>query len=195
MNLGNMLRQTYGAEQVFTTTFSTSVGEVLAAPNWGSQFQTYKINAPLKDSYDDVFAQAHSILCGQGKCVDGFLCFLRGHPSLSDILSESRPYRYIGVSYKKDDEVKRHYIMTSIAKHCDAHIYIHATGAVKPLIKEASSKPDRTELVPSQKSQSSHSTDNNIEIACKCGFTCGTAQALEKHLARFTGDKLHQAAV
>ena len=33
----------------------------------------------------------------------------------------------------------------------------------------------------------------DIEIACKCGYTCGTRKALDKHLLRFPGDDAHQA--
>jgi len=33
------------------------------------------------------------------------------------------------------------------------------------------------------------------DIGCKCGYSCGTMKALEKHLARFEGDPAHEAQV
>jgi len=33
------------------------------------------------------------------------------------------------------------------------------------------------------------------EIGCKCGYSCGTMKALEKHLDRFRGDPAHEAQV
>merc|ERR1719506_1274638 len=33
------------------------------------------------------------------------------------------------------------------------------------------------------------------DIGCKCGYSCGTMKALEKHLARFPGDPAHEKQV
>merc|ERR1719408_997556 len=38
-------------------------------------------------------------------------------------------------------------------------------------------------------------TGPSQDIGCKCGYSCGTMKALEKHLAKFPGDPAHEARV
>merc|ERR1711964_847998 len=100
---------------------------------------------PLEDSYDDVLAQAYNKACQRHRHADGMMFCWRqenlgsGLGSCGEMVSSltlQRPFRYVGVCYKKDTERKSHYVETSFARHCDAHVFIYKTQALTPLHPE-----------------------------------------------------------
>ena len=56
----------------------------------------------------------------------------RGH-ALKSSLYPMRPFRAVGTQYKKDDEMRAHYVNTTLPELVDALIHIDSTDAVTPL--------------------------------------------------------------
>merc|ERR1712032_799203 len=110
----------------------------------------------------------------------------------------------VGVCYKKDSERKSHYVDTSLAKHSDAHVFVYRTRALTPLRGDCSytglnviAGADPLPISCGQP-QLDHqaalgpSPFEEVQIGCKCGFSCGTRRALDKHLSRFPDDNSHE---
>ena len=53
--------------------------------------------------------------------------------TLREILYPPRPFRAVGVAYKKDDELRAHYVTTVLPELVDALIHIDTTDALTPL--------------------------------------------------------------
>lgn len=57
-NLGQMVRQTFGAEKTFILGFSSYKGEVTASDYWSAPHKIYAMNPALPGSYEDLLHQA-----------------------------------------------------------------------------------------------------------------------------------------
>lgn len=87
VNLGQLGREKYGADQVVLVGFGTHRGEVIAGGAWGDPWQEMKVPTAREGSWEDVLHRANN-------GADGLLVFPKDTPAE---LSDWRSNRAIGV--------------------------------------------------------------------------------------------------
>lgn len=122
-NVGQLTRERYGSD-CFLLGFSTYLGTVTAATNWGEPAQRKRVRPGLPGSIEEMFHRVGA---------DRFLLIpragTRSHAALKPDLLE----RAIGVIYRPDTERQSHYFAASVSSQFDAIIHIDETRAVEPL--------------------------------------------------------------
>lgn len=122
LNVGQLVRQRYGRSTVLLG-FTTFVGEVTAARDWGARTERRIVRPARFDSFEALFHQV-----GGAKwwidCADA---------AVRDALSSSRLERAIGVIYRPETERQSHYFPARITDQFDIVVHIDKTHAVRPL--------------------------------------------------------------
>jgi erythromycin esterase-like protein len=124
LNLGQLVREHYGAEETFLLGFTTHTGTVTAASDWDSPAQLKNVVPSRRDSFERLF---HDTKLGD------FLLPIRSSNTVSNLLKERRLERAIGVIYLPESERLSHYFHAALAAQFDAIIHMDRTKAVKPL--------------------------------------------------------------
>lgn len=126
-NVGQLVRQKYGAESV-AIGFTTFSGTVTAATNWGDPAERKRVRPAMQGSIEDVFhktgLERFYLLFGKGS---------RAKLAFRGPLLE----RAIGVIYRPETERQSHYFHASLSDQFDAVIHIDETRAVEPLERTA----------------------------------------------------------
>ena len=122
-NLGQLARKTFG-KRALLVGFSTSSGTVTAAPNWDDAPETREVRAPIPGSYEEVFHHVSP---------KAFMLDLRGSSKATDLLSEPRLQRAIGVVYRPETERQSHYFTSRLPEQFDFMLHYERTSAVQPL--------------------------------------------------------------
>lgn len=128
LNLGQLVRERYGAAETFLLGFSTHAGTVTAASEWDSPAELKQINPSRPDSYEHLF---HSTQLGN------VYVPIRSNKYLRELLQPRRLERAIGVIYLPHSERLSHYFHASIAEQFDAVIHFDQTHALHPLDRSA----------------------------------------------------------
>lgn len=126
LNVGQLVRQRYGAESVLVG-FTTFSGEVTAAHDWGGPAQRMRVRPALGSSYE---ALLHELPTSE------FWVATRD-ARVSGALRVPRLERAIGVVYRPQTERQSHYFEAALDRQFDAVIHLDRTRALEPL--------DRTE--------------------------------------------------
>jgi erythromycin esterase-like protein len=132
INLGQLMRERYGLDQVFNIGFTSHDGHVAAADEWDSPGQRKVVRASMPGSYEAIF---HDV---------GFPSFVLplrdGGPTTSTAVSEVREAlagpaleRAIGVIYRPRTERQSHYFYAELPQQFDLVVHIDKTSAVQPL--------------------------------------------------------------
>jgi erythromycin esterase-like protein len=124
LNVGQVLRQRIGAENVFLVGFTTYEGTVSAASDWGKPVERKRVRPAIPGSCEDLF---HEV--GRSR----FFLQTRLNDSVVKGLREPRLQRAIGVIYRPQTEMLSHYLETHLADQFDAVIHIDHTNALEPL--------------------------------------------------------------
>jgi erythromycin esterase-like protein len=124
LNLGQLVREHYAAEETFLLGFTTHTGTVTAASDWGAPAEMKNIVPSRSDSFEHLF---HDTGLGD------FLLPIRGRDSVQAALAERRLERAIGVIYLPESERVSHYFHADLTRQFDAVINLDQTTAVKPL--------------------------------------------------------------
>ncbi len=124
LNVGQVVRQRYGAEDVFLVGFTTYNGTVTAASDWGAVAERKRVRDALPGSIEDVF---HEV--GHSR----FFLRTRLDDVLAQRLREPRRQRAIGVIYRPETELRSHYLDSHFADQFDGVIHIDHTSALEPL--------------------------------------------------------------
>jgi erythromycin esterase-like protein len=136
VNLGQLMRETYGEQQTFIMGFTTHTGTVAAADEWDHPVQRKRVLESMRGSYERLLHEVH---------LPRYALKLRDAPDpLAEILTAPQLERFIGVIYRPDTERWSHYSTTSILDQFDMVIHFDRTSAVSPLEKE----PDWAHLKP-----------------------------------------------
>ena len=122
-NVGQLTRERYGPDAVLVG-FSTYIGTVTAASDWGAPVQRKWIRPALPGSFEALF---HSL------GVPDLLLPMRGREPVAAALRESRLERAIGVIYLPKTERLSHYFKARLPEQFDAMIHFDETRAVEPL--------------------------------------------------------------
>ncbi len=120
-NIGYLLRQKHGEENVFIVGFGTHRGTVLAGREWGAPVQTMEVPEAMQNSFGDLFYRA-----GISKALILF------DDQVPEALMQARGHRAKGVVYNPLQE-RGNYVPTIIPQRYDAFIFIEKTSTLSPL--------------------------------------------------------------
>jgi erythromycin esterase-like protein len=134
LNVGQVVRQRYGADNVLLVGFTTHDGTVTAASDWGGDAERKRVRDALPGSVE-------SLLHDVG--LPRFSLQTRTDETLANMLRRPRLHRAIGVIYRPESELISHYLETHLTDQFDVVIHVDHTVAVTPL--ERSSVWDRGE--------------------------------------------------
>ena len=127
-NVGQLIREKFGAGNVRLIGFTTFEGTVAAASNWNEPAQLKKVNQGIKGSFENLFHQTE---------LPQFFLDLRDE-EISKILRKPLLERAIGVIYRPATERDSHYFYADLPKQFDGVIHFDRTRAVEPLDKVSS---------------------------------------------------------
>jgi erythromycin esterase-like protein len=127
-NVGQLLRERHGSEDVVLVGFGGYRGGVVAAESWGAPMARMPVPAARRGSLEALLHDA----IGQ----DALFVFPRGeraqrpeHQWLSDRLD----HRAIGVVYRPERERWGNYVPTVLGERYDAFLYLEETAPLMPL--------------------------------------------------------------
>jgi len=142
VNVGQLVRQAHGSDDVVIVGFGTHRGTVIAAEEWGEPMQEMQVPEARGDSYE-------ALLHHTG-IPDFLLPFAEreAHPVMDD-LRDPRGHRAIGVVYHPELEQHGNYVPTILPGRYDAFIYLDETRAVAPLHMPVRVDGDLPETYPS----------------------------------------------
>ena len=125
INLGQLVRERRGEEQVFLLGFTTHTGSVTAASEWDSPAQCKQVLPSHPDSIERVMHELG---------VSRVLLPLRGNPVLQHAFAEHWLLeRAIGVIYLPQSERASHYFEADVGRQFDALVHLDVTRALHPL--------------------------------------------------------------
>jgi erythromycin esterase-like protein len=123
LNMGQLVRERHAADAILIG-FTTYSGTVTAASGWDRPAERKLVRPALAGSVE-------ALLHAAG--LPRFMLNLRGDDECSDIFSESRLERAIGVVYLPETERQSHYFEARLAEQFDAVIHFDESRAVEPL--------------------------------------------------------------
>lgn len=139
INVGQLVREHYGEENVVLVGFSSHHGSVIAGSGWEAPMQTMIVPAGRHGSWEDVLhkvsAEDKLIICSDALQAEDFL--------------EERGHRAIGVVYDPSVEHFGNCVPTTLPRRYDALLYIDETRALRPLPVRAVRSGDSSETYPS----------------------------------------------
>ena len=122
-NVGQLVREKYGAGDTRLIGLTTHSGTVTAASNWDEAAQLKRVRPALENSYERLFHETG---------LPGFFLNLRDEET-KEILSKPLLERAIGVIYRPETERLSHYFASVLAEQFDGVIHFDETRAVEPL--------------------------------------------------------------
>jgi erythromycin esterase-like protein len=124
LNIGQLCRESFGAESVALIGMGTHEGTVAAADDWDGDMKVKRVNPSRSDSVERLFHDA-----GVARCL---LDLSRDNPA-ARALRSPKLERFIGVIYRPATELQSHYAEASLAQQFDAFLWFDETTAVVPL--------------------------------------------------------------
>ena len=121
LNLGQLMRQLLGPQEVILVGFTTYTGWVAAAHDWDGEVEHFALRPAMTSSYEYLFYRTG---------LDRF--YLPLDTSATDLLKEDLMERAVGVIYRPGTERASHYFDASLANQFDAVFHIDETSAVEP---------------------------------------------------------------
>ncbi len=120
INIGQLMRENLGYENVRLVGFGTGSGTVKAGSSWGARGEVMTIPDPVENSYEYLFNQ---------KGYD-ILLYLFDETNREGELMNPRGHRAIGVVYNPDTEHLGNFVPTILPLRYDAFIYFRTTEAL-----------------------------------------------------------------
>ncbi len=120
-NIGYLLRDKFGEEQIFIVGFGTHRGSVLAGSQWGAPMETMQVPEAQENSFGDLFYRTG--------IPELLLVFDDRTP---ESLYEIRTHRAKGVVYNPRQE-RGNYVPTILPQRYNAFIFIEETEPLTPL--------------------------------------------------------------
>jgi erythromycin esterase-like protein len=122
VNVGQILREQQGNDDIFIVGFGTHRGTVIAADEWGVNFERMIVPPAQAGSWEDLMHKAGP------------------HDKLLIFTEKNRPifnrrigHRAIGVVYNPMHEQYGNYVPSVLSKRYDAFVYLNSTQALSPL--------------------------------------------------------------
>ncbi len=123
INIGQLAREQYGADNVYLVGFGSYRGRVIAGDEWGAPMQEMEVPPAREGSVEHVLHRESN--------KDRYLLF--SEPQAREIYNTSIRHRAIGVVYSPERERYGNYVPSVMAQRYDAFIYIDETSALHPL--------------------------------------------------------------
>jgi erythromycin esterase len=138
VNLGQLVRERLGRDQVVAVGLAGGCGEVVAAPRWGAPFELMNVPKPRHGSLEEVMVESE---------LERGLFIFSDRPEAS-WLNATRGHRAIGVVYDPTRDHRQNYVPTRLADRYDALCWFRRTSALEPLHLETA-RSDELETLPS----------------------------------------------
>ena len=122
VNVGQLVREWRGEEDVLLVGLGAHRGGVIAATEWGAPMRHMQVPPAREGSWEDVFHRAGE--------EDKLLVFTNLE---ENELFEPREHRAIGVVYDPARERYGNYVPTVLPRRYDAFLYLDETRALQPL--------------------------------------------------------------
>ncbi|MFY1690167.1 erythromycin esterase family protein [Plantactinospora sp. WMMB782] len=139
VNIGQLARERYGAEDVVLVGFGSYQGSVVAADRWGAPAEVMTVPPARPGSVEE---RMHHVLPERA-----LLVFDAGDGDRPDWLDDEADHRAIGVVYDPSFEAWGNYVPTRLGDRYDAFLWCDHTTALHPL--PASAAPGELETYPS----------------------------------------------
>lgn len=124
VNVGQLARERFGAENVFAIGFGTYEGKVIAGRSWGAPAVAMRVPKAVEGSWEEAMHEAG--------ITNGWLS-LRGK---QDVYGERIGHRAIGVVYQPQYERFGNYVPSAMSERYDAFVFVDQTKALQPVILE-----------------------------------------------------------
>ncbi len=138
LNVGQLVRERWGEEEVVLVGFGSHRGTVIAARQWGAPMERMPVPPAREGSWEDALHRAGE--------EDRLLVF--SGPESKELLEE-RDHRAIGVVYDPAFERYGNYVPTLLPRRYDAFVYLDETHTLRPLHAPWSGEPEEPETFPS----------------------------------------------
>ncbi|MDQ3798161.1 MAG: erythromycin esterase family protein, partial [Acidobacteriota bacterium] len=132
-NVGQLVRENYGTDDVRLIGFTTFEGTVTAATDWDDPAQLKRVRQGLNNSYERLLHQVG---------IPNFFLNLRDDAEIKEILRRPMLERAIGVIYRPETERISHYFEASLSEQFDGVIHFDRTRALEPLDRVPSWRHD-----------------------------------------------------
>jgi erythromycin esterase-like protein len=139
VNVGQLARQDWGADDVAIVGFGSYRGSVIAGSEWGAPMQVMNVPAAAAGSWEGILHEA----LGEDR-----IMIMRDF-NAAEAAYERRGHRAIGVVYHPGRERYGNYVPTVLPARYDAFIYLDETKAVRPLHMAEHAEADTPETFPS----------------------------------------------
>jgi erythromycin esterase-like protein/predicted phosphoribosyltransferase len=127
LNVGQLARERHSGDCVLIG-FTTYMGTVTAADDWGGPAQRKLVRPGLPESLEELFHEVGE---------KAFMLRLGSAQRVGEALGSAHLERAIGVIYRPETERQSHYFRARLADQFDAVIHLDDTRAVEPLERTA----------------------------------------------------------
>ncbi|PLS02765.1 erythromycin esterase family protein [Neobacillus cucumis] len=122
INVGQLVREKYGKDEVFIIGFGTYSGTVIASTEWGVHFEVMNVPPAQTGSWEDLMHQTGAI--------NQYLIFnVHNCKEFSDTIG----HRAIGVVYHPEYEHFGNYVPSNMGQRYDGFIFVDRTNALHPI--------------------------------------------------------------
>ena len=139
VNVGQLVREEQGDEDVVLVGFGSYRGSVIAGARWGAPMQRMTVPPAREGSWEDLLHAA-----SEG---DRLLIFSGAQEE--DGLLEPRAHRAIGVVYDPARERHGNYVPTVLPHRYDAFVYLDQSQALRPFGRRPREDGEPPETFPS----------------------------------------------
>ncbi|MDX6321103.1 MAG: erythromycin esterase [Propionibacteriaceae bacterium] len=127
INVGQLVRERYGTEEVVLVGFGTHRGTVVAADRWDGRAEVMPVPRAQPHTLEDAL---HRLVETGGLTSEALLVFPPEPPSWLTVMLD---HRAIGVVYHPRWESRGNYVPTRLGHRYDAFCWFDATSALHPL--------------------------------------------------------------
>ncbi len=124
VNIGQLLRESHGLDQVKIIGFGTGTGTVKAGREWGAPGEVMEIPDPVEGSYEHLLKQEDA---------DRLVLLFGEEDRQQSPLLEPRGHRAIGVVYRPEREHLGNFVPSVLPHRYDAFIFFRTTTALREL--------------------------------------------------------------
>jgi erythromycin esterase-like protein len=122
VNVGQLVREQYGMDQIYAVGFGTYRGTVVAGSSWGAPPEVMTVPPATQDSWEHCMHEAGAF--------DKLLLLHQNPEPYRSVV----PHRAIGVVYHPGRERFGNYVPSNMAERYDAFIHIEETKALRPVV-------------------------------------------------------------
>lgn len=140
-NVGQLVRERHGEENVALVGFASYTGTVIAGREWDGPEEVMRVPPARDGSWEDVLHRARG--------ENGLWLFQKGEAGAASDMMTERGHRAIGVVYKPEFEHLGNFVPTVLPRRYDALLFIDRSVALHPLGVRADLSQEPPETYPS----------------------------------------------